>query len=171
MPDESSADFTRLPREPMRHRDAIKAALGLLFLNAMLSFSLWWPTPGIRPALRLAPEFVLFWVLLLVAVRVAGTLSRRWLAAFAIGYLLLAIGRYADVAAPALFGREVNLYWDAPHALRFVRVSAQSAPAWLVPGSRWPCCCCSPLCIGCCAVPSRSSRVLQRRRRCNHLPR
>jgi hypothetical protein len=133
MPDESSADFTRLPREPMRHRDAIKAALGLLFLNAMLSFSLWWPTPGIRPALRLAPEFVLFWVLLLMAVRVAGTLSRRWLAAFAIGYLLLVIGRYADVAAPALFGREVNLYWDAPHALRFVRVSAQSAPAWLVP--------------------------------------
>jgi hypothetical protein len=133
MRDESSSGSAHLPRDAIRHRDASKAVLALLFLNAMLSFSLWWPTPAIRPEPRLAPEFVLFWVLLLVAVRVAGALSRRMLAAFGIGYLLLVVGRYAGVAAPALFGREINLYWDAPHALRFVWVSAQAAAAWLTP--------------------------------------
>jgi hypothetical protein len=76
MRDESSGSAS-LPRYVIRHRDAIKAVLALLFLNAMLSFSLWWPTPAIRPAPRLAPEFVLFRVLLLVTVRVAGALSRR----------------------------------------------------------------------------------------------
>jgi hypothetical protein len=133
MRDETPSGSARLPCDAMRHRDAIKAVLALLFLNAMLSFSLWWPTPAIRPAPRLAPEFVLFWVLLLVAVRVVGTLSRRMLAAFGIGYLLLVVGRYADVVVPALFGRELNLYWDGPHALGFVRVLAQSAAAWVTP--------------------------------------
>jgi hypothetical protein len=133
MRDETPSDLTRSPHDAHRRRDAIKAVLALLFLNAMLSFSLWWPTPAIRPEPRLAPEFVLFWVLLLAAVRVAGALSRRMLVAFAIGYLLLVVGRYAGVVAPALFGREINLYWDGPHALRFVWVSAQAAAAWWIP--------------------------------------
>lgn len=133
MRDESSSGFTRMPHDAIRYRDGIKAVLALLFLNAMLSFALWWPTPGIRPAPRLAPEFVLFWVLLLIAARVGGALSRRMLTAFGIGYLLLVIGRYADVVVPALFGRELNLYWDGPHALGFVKVLAQSAAAWMTP--------------------------------------
>jgi hypothetical protein len=132
MRDESSSNPPRVPRDALDHRAAIKAVLALLFLNAMLSFSLWWPTPGIRPAPRLAPEFVLFW-LLLVAVHAAGALLKRMLTTLAIAYLLLVIGRYADVAAPALFGREVNLYWDGPHALRFVWVWVQASPAWLTP--------------------------------------
>jgi hypothetical protein len=45
MRDELSGS-TRLPRDVIRHRDAIKAVLALLLLNAMLSFSLWWPTPA-----------------------------------------------------------------------------------------------------------------------------
>jgi hypothetical protein len=47
--------------------------------------------------------------------------------AFSIGYLLLVVGRYADVVVPALFGRELSLYWDGPHTLSFIRVLAQSA--------------------------------------------
>ena len=37
----------------------------------------------------------------------------RWLSA---GWLLLILGRYVDVTAPALWGRELNFYWD----LRFL---------------------------------------------------
>jgi hypothetical protein len=34
--------------------------------------------------------------------------------------VLFCVGRYAEVTAPALYGRRVNLYWDAPHVLNDV---------------------------------------------------
>ena len=37
------------------------------------------------------------------------------LSLLAAGYLLLVIGRYVDVTAPALYGRAFSWYWDAPH--------------------------------------------------------
>lgn len=113
-------------------RRAWPGVLALLFLNAMLSFSTWWPTPGVVPDARIAPEFALFWVLLLVLVawRGAPGPSALWLLATA--YLLLVLGRYVDVTAPALFGRAVNLYWDVPQLPRFLWVAAREHPAWLV---------------------------------------
>ena len=41
-----------------------------------------------------------------------GRRTALWLAAL---MFVLTIGRYADVTAPALYGRPVNLYWDARH--------------------------------------------------------
>jgi hypothetical protein len=110
------------------------AVLALLFLNGMLSFSTWWPTPGIVPDRRLAPEFVWLWVLLLAAVRLRGALSGRILNALTLGYLLLVLGRYLDVTAPSLFGREVNLYWDGAQIPRFLWVTAQDFPWWISAG-------------------------------------
>ncbi len=37
------------------------------------------------------------------------------LAFLAVVLVLFAIGRYGEVTAPALYGREINLYWDAQH--------------------------------------------------------
>jgi hypothetical protein len=110
------------------------AVLALLFLNGMLSFSTWWPTPGIVPDRRLASEFVWLWLLLLAAVRLRGALSGRILNALTLGYLLLVLGRYLDVTAPSLFGREVNLYWDGAQIPRFLWVTAQDFPWWLSAG-------------------------------------
>lgn len=110
------------------------ALLALLFLNGMLSFSTWWPTPGIVPDRRLAPEFVWLWLLLLAAVRLRGALSCRVLNALTLGYLLLVLGRYLDVTAPSLFGREVNLYWDGAQIPRFLWVTAQDFPWWVSAG-------------------------------------
>ena len=59
-----------LPAEataPQRHKVAW-AVLALLFLNGMLSFREWWPTPGVLPDHRLAPEFVWLWLAMLVLV-------------------------------------------------------------------------------------------------------
>ena len=106
------------------------AALALLWLNAALSFSTWWPTPGIVPEARIAPEFVGLWVVLLAVVARRGRLSRPVALAIAAGYLLLVLGRYVDVTVPSLFGRPVNLFWDLPQIPRFLWVSAQSLPAW-----------------------------------------
>lgn len=90
----------------------------LLLLDASVTFSNWWPTPGVwwdgSPSLELA--------VLLLAMALAATLGYlrppatrivRWLG---IGWLVLVLGRYVDVTAPALWGRELNFYWD----LRFL---------------------------------------------------
>jgi hypothetical protein len=106
------------------------AVLALLFLNSMLSFRDWWPTPGILPDHRLAPEFVLLWLALLAAVAWRGNLSPRTLSVFALGYLLLVLGRYADVTVHSLFGRPINLYWDGVQIPRFLWVSAQELAWW-----------------------------------------
>jgi len=112
------------------YRRIAAALLALLFLNGMLSFSTWWPTPGIVPDHRLAPEFVWLWLAVLVVVAWRGRLARGVLQAFALGYLLLVLGRYVDVTAPSLFGRPVNLHWDVPQIPRFLWVWAQEHPWW-----------------------------------------
>ena len=106
------------------------AALALIFLNGMLSFRDWWPTPGILPDLRLAPEFVWLWLALLAAVAWHGTLSPRALTLFTLAALLLVVGRYADVTVHSLFGRPINLYWDGAQIPRFLWVSAQELAWW-----------------------------------------
>jgi len=112
------------------YRRIAAAVLALLFLNGMLSFKEWWPTPGVLPDHRLAPEFVWLWLGLLAVVGLRGALSRGALAAFTLVYLLLVIGRYADVTVPSLFGRAINLYWDGAQIPRFLWVSAQDLAWW-----------------------------------------
>ncbi len=109
----------------------LKGVVAVLVLNGLLSFGPWWPTPGIVPQARLAPEFVGLWLLLLWLVARQPELSRRTLWVLSAIVLCLMLGRYADVTAPSLFGRPVNLYWDLPQLPRFLWVSAQDHPAWL----------------------------------------
>jgi len=116
--------------QPSPGRRVAAAVLALLFLNGMLSFKEWWPTPGVLPDHRLAPEFVWLWLALLAAVGLAGPLSRRAVAGFTLVYMLLVVGRYADVTAPSLFGRPINLYWDGAQIPRFLWVSAQDLAWW-----------------------------------------
>jgi hypothetical protein len=109
---------------------ALRGLLALLGLNLLLSFENWWPTPAIKPDWRLAPELVALWVLLLFAVRLWGEVSRRLVVGLSLVYLLLVLGRYVDVTAPALFGRTINLYWDAPQLPRFLAVVGQHLAVW-----------------------------------------
>ena len=46
--------------------------------------------------------------------------------------LALLLGRYAEVTAPALYGRPVNLYWDAQHLPKVAAMLAEVGPWWLV---------------------------------------
>jgi hypothetical protein len=110
----------------------VAALVSLAVLNAMLSFRNLWPTPGIVPDARLAPEFVAFWVLLLLFVAWRGAPTPRTVGWLAAAWLLLALGRYADVTVPTLFGRAVNLYWDGQQIPRFLLVSARGHAWWQV---------------------------------------
>jgi len=118
-------------RRPQPWPAVVKGVAALLVLNALLSFGPWWPTPGIVLQARLAPELVGLWLLLLwLAWRQSG-LSQRRLGLLAAGVCVLILGRYADVTAPSLFGRPINVYWDLPQLPRFLWVSAAEHPAWL----------------------------------------
>jgi hypothetical protein len=131
VPKDSTAPGTgSSPRCDRGRLRALRGLLALLGLNLLLSFENWWPTPAIKPDWRLAPELVALWVLLLFAVRLCGAVSRRLVIVLSLVYLLLVVGRYVDVTAPALFGRSINLYWDAPQLPRFLAVVGQHLAVW-----------------------------------------
>lgn len=115
---------------PKDWRRITGALLAIVFLNGMLSFRDWWPTPGVLPDHRLSPEFVWVWLVLLAVVAWRGALSRRSLNIFTFVFLLLVLGRYGDVTVPSLFGRPINLYWDGANIPRFLWVSAQEKSWW-----------------------------------------
>lgn len=114
-----------------RVRQVVAAVLALLLLNGLLSLRNWWPTPGVVPDHRLAPEFVAAWLLMLALVAWRGQPSARTLSVATLAYLLLVLGRYFDVTVPTLFGRPVNLYWDGQQLPRFLWVTASDHPWWV----------------------------------------
>jgi hypothetical protein len=125
-------------------------AAALLLLNASLTFHNVWPTLGVRLATpwELSPELALV-VLALVAwaawprrdrahrganePAASGAADgpsrppRAAIAVLASLSLLFVVARYAEVTAPALYGRPVNLYWDARHVGNVVRMLADVA--------------------------------------------
>lgn len=118
------------PGRPMTWAAALQGLVALLVLNGLLSFGPWWPTPGIVPQARLAPEFVGLWLILLWLAARQSQPSHRSIQALSVIVLCLILGRYVDVTAPSLFGRPVNLYWDVPQLPRFLWVSAMDHPWW-----------------------------------------
>lgn len=99
-------------------RRLLPRVAAILLLDASVTFSNWWPTPAVRWSGAPSVELAILLVALSAAVasgRVAPASSRlvRWLSA---AWLALILGRYVDVTAPALWGRELNFYWD----LRFL---------------------------------------------------
>jgi hypothetical protein len=115
-----------------RWREIAAAVATPLLLNAVLSLRNWWPTPGVLPDLRLSPEAVGLWLLALALVAWRGAPSRRMVWGFTLLFALLALGRYANVTVPTLFGRPVNLYWDGQQIPRFLWVTARDLPGWAV---------------------------------------
>jgi hypothetical protein len=103
-------------------------AAALVLLNASLTFANVWPTPAIRWQNALSIELAVI-VLLLTVVRPSPVVVRKVLPAV---WLVLVIGHYLDVTAPGIYGRDFNLYWDAPHIGNVVAMIAEAAPAWLI---------------------------------------
>lgn len=116
----------------------VSVVAALLLLDIAVTYENVWPTPAIRWTGEISIELAIcVFVLSLVAAarQPAGGTARRtrltsWLAAL---WVALAIGRYADVTAPALYGRDVNLYWD----VRFIpdviaMVTTVTRAGWVV---------------------------------------
>jgi phosphatidylglycerophosphate synthase len=120
------------PATGNNRRGWVALAAALVLLNASLTFENVWPTPAIRWSGQVSPELVVLLLGLLAASRLLGRRDRALAGWLGGAWLLLILGRYADVTAPALYGRDVNLYWDLPHVSNVAAMLAQAAPAWLV---------------------------------------
>ena len=103
-------------------------------LNFLTSFNNVWSTPWVQPDTRIGPDFVGLWLILLLLVALFGRVGRGAIALLTGVFLLVVIGRYAEVTVPAWFGRKVNLYWDAQHLPTFLEVASQDYAWWQILG-------------------------------------
>jgi hypothetical protein len=119
-----------IPRQHFTHwRAWLALAVSLVILNASLTFENVWPTPGIRLGRALSFELALCVLMLAVAHRWARGLAHRVLPAI---WIVLIAGRYLDVTAPGLYGRDFNLYWDSQYLGNVTAMLARAAPWWLI---------------------------------------
>ena len=105
-------------------------AVALLFLNLSLTFRNVWPTLAIRPTAELSPDLALGLLALLLVRRWTGNVSTRLLRGAAVVWVLLMAGRYVDVTTRALYGRDVNPYWDLRHVPSVGAMFATVAEPW-----------------------------------------
>src|SRR5690349_15705300 len=101
------------------------ALLGLLLLNASLSFGNVWPSPRIRWVNAVSVEVAACVLLLSIIMRKRQSI---WVAPLAGVWLLLVVGHYIDVTAPGLYGRDFNLYWDSRHLLNVAAMLTRDVP-------------------------------------------
>jgi hypothetical protein len=110
----------------------LRFGLAFALLNTLWTFENRWPGFGVLYMPRLSFELCLAVVALMAWVAWRGRLSARGATALAMVFVALVVVRYADVTAPAVLGRPVNVYWDGRHAAELLRVVAQSLSAWQV---------------------------------------
>ncbi len=105
---------------------ALLAGAAALLVNLALTFENLWPTPWVRPAAALSVEAALL-VLGIAWLVWRGAFTPRVRAVLAGLVVVMALTRYAEVTALALYGRPVNLYWDAQHLPRVAAMLATVA--------------------------------------------
>jgi len=104
-----------------------------LLLDVSLTFHNIWPTPAISWRGEFSIELAVFLLALIVASR-ARLVSSVALSVLTAIWIFFVLGRYADVTATALFGRDINLYWDLRFIPDVVSLLATAARLWLVLG-------------------------------------
>jgi hypothetical protein len=113
-------------------RRATVVIVALLAVNGAITFHNVWPTLGIRWPGELSIEVAVLLLVLSISNAMLGRTSPRVLAFLSVVLVLFAIGRYGEVTAPALYGREINLYWDAQHVGALAGMLTAVASAWVV---------------------------------------
>ena len=118
--------------QPLSARQWAALAAALLVLNAALTFGNVWPTLWILPRPELSIELGVLLLVLVAWASFVRPLGKIAVAALTLLLLVFVLGRYAEVTAPALYGRPVNLYWDSQHLPKVAAMLAEVGPWWLV---------------------------------------
>jgi len=113
------------------HWVALVAAL--LLLDASLTFHNVWPTPAISWRGEISVEFAAY-LLISIWLNRNRRISAGALKLITAVWIFLVVARYADVTATALFGRDINLYWDLRFIPDVVSLLAKAAHVWLALG-------------------------------------
>jgi hypothetical protein len=116
-------------------RRALLLAAALLLLDVSVTFENVWPTPAVRwwggVSIELAVCLV---VMAALTWRRGRQLSRSAIAWLSIAWTALVLGRYAKVTAPALYGRDINLYWDLRYMPDVAAMITRVTPLWVIVG-------------------------------------
>jgi hypothetical protein len=110
----------------------LTAALALLLLDVALTLQDVWPTPGVQWVGEISMELAVLLLGLALLRAVRHRPLANWAPALAVLFVVLTIGRYAAITAPALYGRPIDLYWDLPHVGNVIGMFTQVAPFWAV---------------------------------------
>ncbi|HEX3646242.1 MAG TPA: hypothetical protein VHT95_11595, partial [Vicinamibacterales bacterium] len=113
-------------------RRGLTLAAAVALLDISLAFQNVWPTPMIRWGGEFSVECGALLMLVVAAQLWLGPLSRAAIGWVTAGWVVLALGHYADVTTPALYGRDINLYWDVRYMPDVAAMIARAAPVWLV---------------------------------------
>jgi hypothetical protein len=123
-------------REPQTLRKRILQGIGVclavLLLNASVTFHNVWPTLGVHWPGELSVEFAVLLLALCLSNAWLGPTRRGVLVLLSAVIVLFALGRYAYVTVQALYGRDINLYWDAPQFAAVTGMFVRVASAWVV---------------------------------------
>ena len=117
---------------PVKARHWYGLLLAVFLLNLGLTFHNLWPTLWITSRHELSIEIALLLTLLSLYAEVFAPPSPRAITWLALLLSLLVLGRYAEVTAPALFGRPINLYWDLQHLPAVTAMLTRVTPVWLM---------------------------------------
>src|SRR5262245_21161455 len=110
----------------------VMLAGALALLNTSLTFENVWPTLSVQLSAGLSIELAICVLAVLAAVRwwrVPSPVALRILAAC---WVILVIGRYEDVTARSLYGRDINVYWDVRYLPSVAGMLSSAAKPWLV---------------------------------------
>jgi len=108
----------------------LRFGLPLATLNAMFTLENIWPTLWARPGLRLSFELCMATLALTAWLAARDAASARMLRTLAALTTFWVVTRYVEVTASAVFGREINLYWDGRHLFDVLRMG--NAAEWQI---------------------------------------
>jgi len=102
----------------------------ILLLDVSVTFHNVWPTPAVAWSGEISVELAVAVAALAAVTRAGREPSRALIAGLSLLWIALSSGRYAETTAPALYGRDVNLYWDLRFVPDVIAMVTRVARAW-----------------------------------------
>ncbi len=107
-------------------------AAALALLNLSLTFVNVWPTLFVRLTGEVSIEAALLLLVMVVMRSRFGPPPPVVLRMLGVLWVVLVVGRYADVTSRSLYGRDINLYWDVRYMPDVGSMLAVVAEPWMV---------------------------------------